>query len=54
VVRQLHTAIIGRDIHPAEEAGYLDALTAQFLSDDRNVRNFVKFLTRRTLFRSGL
>mgnify|MGYP001246865565 CR=1 FL=1 len=53
VVRRIHTAILGRDIDPAQESGYLDALTQNFVSGGRKVRPFVKALTKTELFRRG-
>jgi hypothetical protein len=54
VVRQLHKAIIGRDVDPAREAGYLDALTTRFVDDGRRVRPLVRHLIASDLFQRGL
>jgi len=53
VVRQLHKQVLGRDVDPASEAGYLELLVAHFLDNDRRVRPFVKHLTTTELFRKG-
>ncbi len=53
VVRRLHERIIGRDIDPASETGYLETLVAQFVEGGRLVRPFVKTLTQSTWFRRG-
>jgi len=54
VVRQLHKQIVGRDIDPTTEAGYLDALTARFVDDGKKVRPFIKHLTTSASFGRGL
>lgn len=53
VVRRLHERFVGRDIDPGIEAGYLDALTEQFVAGDRKVRPFVADLVRSDVFRRG-
>ncbi|HWB80508.1 MAG TPA: hypothetical protein VG755_36340, partial [Nannocystaceae bacterium] len=53
VVRRLHERIVGRDIDPALESGYLDALTQEFVAGDRQVRTFVKALVQSDVFRRG-
>ncbi len=53
MVRRLHQFVLGRDIDPALEAGYLDALTAEFISGGRKARPFVKHLTQSELFTRG-
>lgn len=53
VVRRLHTYVLGRDIDPAKETGYLDKLTADFINGGRRVRPFVKALTTSDLFQRG-
>ncbi len=54
VVRRLHERVIGRDIDPAAEAGYLDALTREFVDNGRVMRPFIKALTQTSSFRSGV
>jgi hypothetical protein len=54
VVRKLHTQVMGRDIDPALETGYLDLLTARFVAGGRKVRPFIKELTTSDLFGRGL
>lgn len=53
VVRRVHERIIGRDIDPTTEAGYLDELTAEFIMNGRLVRPFVQSLTQSSTFRRG-
>ncbi|WP_240359784.1 hypothetical protein [Pyxidicoccus trucidator] len=53
VVRRLHTQVLGRDIDPAGEAGYLDDQVARFIAGGRKVRPFVKSLTQSNLFQRG-
>lgn len=53
LVRKLHGQVLGRDLDPAREAGYLDALTKMFVDAGRKIRPFVKELTRSELFRRG-
>lgn len=54
VVRKIHGQIMGRDIDPTTEAGYLDVLTEQFVASGRRVRPLVKALTQSDLFQRGL
>lgn len=54
VVRRLHTQVMGRDIDPAKETGYLDLLTARFVAGGRKARPFIKELTQSDLFGRGL
>jgi len=53
MARHLHELVVGRDIDPAKEAGYLDRLTADFVARGRRVRPFVKSLTTSPLFGRG-
>jgi hypothetical protein len=53
IVRRLHERILGRDIDPAAEVGYLDALTDTFVQGGRVVRPFIKALTQSEDFRRG-
>ncbi|WNG41965.1 hypothetical protein F0U61_15230 [Archangium violaceum] len=54
VVRHLHAQVMGRDIDPAKEAGYLEDQVARFIEGGRKVRPFVKSLTQSSLFQRGL
>ncbi len=54
VVRHLHQLVVGRDIDPTAEIGYLDLLTKRFVDNGRKVRPFVKSLTTSELFERGL
>ncbi|RKG77216.1 hypothetical protein D7W79_15995, partial [Corallococcus exercitus] len=53
VVRHLHAQVLGRDIDPAREAGYLDAQVERFVAGGRKVRPFIKSLTQSNLFQRG-
>lgn len=53
VVRKVHERVMGRDVDPATESGYLDALTQEFVANGRVVRAFVKSLTKSVYFRKG-
>ncbi|WP_233261576.1 hypothetical protein [Vitiosangium sp. GDMCC 1.1324] len=53
VVRHLHAQVLGRDIDPTTEAGYLDAQVARFVEGGRKIRPFVKSLTQSSLFQRG-
>jgi len=53
VVRRVHERVLGRDIDPVTENGYLETLTASFVSKGRLVRPFIKSLTQSTSFRRG-
>ncbi len=54
MVRRIHTMVLGRDIEPALEAGYLEKLTADFVAGGRLVRPLVKQLTLSDLFARGI
>jgi hypothetical protein len=54
VVRHMHERIMGRDIDPAAESGYLTNLTTSFVTNGRHVRALVKALTRSDSFRRGI
>lgn len=54
VVRHLHAQVLGRDIDPSLEIGYLELLTKRFVDGGRKVRPFVKSLTKSELFGRGL
>jgi hypothetical protein len=53
MVRRLHEVVVGRDIDPALEAGYLEEPTAIFVSHGGVARPFIRELVRRELFRRG-
>ncbi len=53
VVRRVHERVMGRDIDPATESGYLDELTSEFVANGRLVRPFIKSLTESIYFRKG-
>ena len=53
-VRRLHEHVVGRDIDPTTESGYLDALTETFVDGNREVRSFVRHLLSSESFRRGL
>jgi hypothetical protein len=53
VVRKVHGRVLGRDIDPTAEYGYLEALTKQFITGGRQVRPFIKALTQGASFRKG-
>lgn len=53
VVRRVHERVLGRDIDPTTESGYLDQLTQEFVANGRLVRPFIKALTGSVYFRKG-
>ncbi|MBE2253575.1 MAG: DUF1585 domain-containing protein [Myxococcus sp.] len=53
-VRKLYAHFVGRELHPADEGPYLDALVKQFVADGRKVRPFVRHLMTQVEFRRGL
>jgi hypothetical protein len=54
LTRQVHKIVMGRDIDPATEAGYLEALTTRFVAQQRSVRALIKELIRSDLFKRGI
>lgn len=53
-VRKLYARFVGRELHPADERPYIDALVKQFVNDGRKVRPFIRYLMTQTEFRRGL
>ncbi|MDP3498801.1 MAG: hypothetical protein Q8S33_00655 [Myxococcales bacterium] len=53
-VRKLYARVVGRELHPADEGPYIDALVKQFVGDGRKVRPFIRYLMTQTEFRRGL
>jgi hypothetical protein len=53
-VRRLHERVVGRDIDPTTESGYLDALTSTFVDGNREVRPFIRHLIASESFQRGL
>jgi hypothetical protein len=53
-VLRLHARFGGRELDPAQEAGYLDSLVQQFVAGGRKVRPFLKVLSKTDVFRRGL
>jgi hypothetical protein len=54
VVRRLHERVVGRDVDPTAEAGYLETLVRSFVEGDRAVRPFVRHLVHGETFGRGL
>lgn len=54
VARRLHEAVVGRDIDPVVEAGYLDTLAKSFVDGGRRVRPFVRSLVEGEVFARGI
>lgn len=53
-VRRLHEQIVGRDIDPTTESGYLESLARVFREHDRRLRPFIRHLLTSAEFRGGL
>lgn len=53
-VRQLHRFAVGRDIDPAKEQGYLQALVDEFVAQDRQAKPLIKKLMLSHTFKRGL
>lgn len=53
-VRKLYARFVGRELDPAAEAGYVDALAREFVARDRKLKPFVKYLLTQSEFRRGL
>jgi hypothetical protein len=52
-VRRIHEQIVGRDIDPRTESGYLEALVAEFISGNRAVKPFIRHLLESETFGRG-
>ncbi len=52
--RRIAGRILGRQLDPAVEAGYIDALTTRFVTGGRRVRPFVRQLLAESAMRRGL
>jgi hypothetical protein len=53
-VRKMYSRFVGRDLDPAVEGAYLDALTREFVARERKLKPFVKYLFTQPEFRRGL
>ena len=53
-VRKLYARFVGRELDPAAEAAYVDALTREFVKGERKLKPFVKHLLTQPEFRRGL
>lgn len=53
-VRKLYSRFIGRDLDPAAEAAYVDALSREFVARERKLKPFLKYLFTQSEFRRGL
>jgi hypothetical protein len=53
-VRKIYARFVGRELDPAAEAGYVDALTREFVARDRKLKPFIKYLLTQSEFRRGL
>lgn len=53
-VRKLYARFVGRELDPAVEGAYLDALTREFVARERKLKPFVKHLFTQQEFRRGL
>lgn len=54
LVRKVHQAVVGRDLDPQREAGYLSELTSAFVEEGRQVRPLVRRLVESEPFRRGI
>ncbi len=54
LVRRLHENIVGRDIDPQTESGYLKALVKRFVDGGREIRPLVRTIVGSEAFRRGL
>jgi len=53
-VRKLYSLVIGRDLNPATEKGFIDKLSREFVAGDRKVRPFIRYLFEQPELRRGL
>lgn len=53
-VRKIYARFVGRELDPAAEAGYVDALSREFVARDRKLKPFIKYLLTQSEFRRGL
>lgn len=53
-VRKIYARFVGRELDPASEAPYVDALTREFVAGDRKLKPFIKYLLTQPEFRRGL
>lgn len=54
MVRQVHKVVLGRDIDPAAESGYLELWVSRFVAADRSVRSLIKAMIKDDLFGRGI
>jgi len=53
-VRKLYARMVGRDLDPAAERLYIDALASDFVAGGRKVKPFLRLLMQQPEFRRGL
>lgn len=53
-VRKVYARFVGRELDPAAEAAYVDALAREFVARDRKLKPFLKYLFTQSEFRRGL
>lgn len=53
-VRKLYSRIVGRELDPAAEAGYVNKLAREFVARERKVKPFIRYLATQPEFRRGL
>ena len=52
--RKIYAHIVGRELDPGRETGYIQALTRQFVAGGRRVKPYVRYLLQRPEFGRGL
>lgn len=53
-VRKLYARVVGRELDPAAEAGYVNKLAREFVARERKLKPFIRYLVTQPEFRRGL
>ncbi|MFO0595926.1 MAG: DUF1549 domain-containing protein [Myxococcaceae bacterium] len=53
-VRRIYARVVGRELDPTAESGYLDVLSREFVTRERKLKPFIKYLLTQPEFRRGL
>lgn len=53
-VRKIYARVVGRELDPTAEAGYLEVLRREFVTRERKLKPFIKYLLTQPEFRRGL
>lgn len=53
-VRKIYARVVGRELDPAAEAGFVNKLSREFVARERKLKPFIRYLVTQPEFRRGL